>query len=307
MFLFDDRVSITALLFRLLLIAQAMFAQVAFAQSTEDVQIEHQGLTLNATLRLAEGKTLANGAVLLTHGTLLHKDSDTILALAELFQEAGINTLAHNLSLSVDDRQGLYECATPHRHKHTDALTEIGAWVDWLADRGAKKMALLGHSRGGNQAAWFAAEHSATRPEVKALLLLGPSARRYENHYIVPQLNTLARAYMLSSNQQSTFSVLLSGDFLFCQNALVTPSSFISYYAPEPRRDTPSLLYQVSQPILLIAASEDQVVPGLEQEILPYGKLELAVIDGADHFFRDLYADEVVEIAINFIRRQAGF
>ena len=44
----------------------------SFAQS-EEIQIKHNGLTLNGTLTLAEGKTLGDGVVVMTHGTLLHK------------------------------------------------------------------------------------------------------------------------------------------------------------------------------------------------------------------------------------------
>ena len=51
----------------------------------------------------------------------------------------------------------MYDCATPHRHRHTDAMAEIGAWLDWLKAQGAEQVALLGHSRGGNQTARFAA------------------------------------------------------------------------------------------------------------------------------------------------------
>ena len=54
----------------------------------------------------------------------------------------------------------MYDCATPHTHRHADAVEEIGAWLGWLQSQGVAKVALLGHSRGGNQTARFAAAHA---------------------------------------------------------------------------------------------------------------------------------------------------
>ena len=242
---------------------------------------------------------------MLTHGTLLHKDSDTLATLVELFQEQGINTLTHNLSLGIDNRQGLYDCMVPHRHKHADALGEIGAWLHWLGQQGVDKVALLGHSRGGNQVAWFAAERDEAM--LKALILLGPSTRSYETSYIQRDIANLKRAEALAVNERATVSVLISTNFLFCKNTFATPAAFLSYYAPEPRRDTPYLLPLIHKPVLVITASEDQIVPDVVDEIVTYNHTELTVIDGADHFFRDLYADEVVEKTIQFLEQRTDF
>ena len=69
----------------------------------EEVKINHGGLTLNADLELAGGKTLADGVVLMTHGLLAHKGMEIMTALKGLLAERGLNTLAINLSLNLDD------------------------------------------------------------------------------------------------------------------------------------------------------------------------------------------------------------
>ena len=53
----------------------------------------------------------------------------------------------------------------------------------------------------------------------------------------------------------------------------------------------------------MIAASDDQIVPDLALDVVEYGATELTTINGADHFFRDLYADEAVDAALQFLRR----
>ena len=89
-----------------------------------------KGITLNADLTLALGKTMADGVILITHGSLAHCDMETIATLQNLLKERGYNTLAINLSLGLEKPHGMYRCATTHRHRNDDAVNEIGARVD---------------------------------------------------------------------------------------------------------------------------------------------------------------------------------
>ena len=93
--------------------------------ATKEVRIQHGALTLNGVLNLIDGKPLKKDIVLMGHGTLAHNGMDTIKNLASVLNERGFSTLAINLSLGIDDREGMYDCETPHRHKHTDSLEEI--------------------------------------------------------------------------------------------------------------------------------------------------------------------------------------
>ncbi|OOZ37063.1 hypothetical protein [Solemya elarraichensis gill symbiont] len=93
-------------------------------------------------------------------------------------------------------------------------------------------------------------------------------------------------------------------DFIYCQKTSATASSFASYYADEPRMETTYLLKEFSQPVMVFAGSEDTVVINLEEKIEALGEkenLQMSVIDGADHFFRDLYAEDLADEAVEFI------
>ena len=107
---------------------------------SKETTIPYNNFTLNGNLELAEGKSLKDGIILITHGTLAHNKMEIIASLQQILTERGVNTLAINLSLGVNNRHGMYDCGITHTHKHVDALHEISAWVTWLKEKGANNL-----------------------------------------------------------------------------------------------------------------------------------------------------------------------
>ena len=284
-----------------------LFSHVGIA---EEVKLNKGGLTLNANLELAEGSSLAAGVVLITHGTLAHNKMEIISTLQELFSEQGVNSLAINLSLGLDDRHGMYDCKVPHTHKHTDAIDEIGLWLEWLQKKGAEQVTLMGHSRGGNQTAWFASEEDD--PVINKVILVAPmtwsrdsSMAGYKKRYGKELKPLLLRADKMVEVQRDDM-LQEHMDFIYCPDTSVSAAAFVSYYADDPRMDTPYLLSDISKPVLVFVGSDDKVVAQLEEKLKPLAdssNVTIEVIDGADHFFRDLYAEELVEMAVEFIQQ----
>jgi pimeloyl-ACP methyl ester carboxylesterase len=277
-------------------------ALAATAANAEDVNLVHGDLTLTANLETAGANWQQGPVVLMTHGTLAHGRMEIMEGLQAALKDRGISSLSMTLSLCLDKRRGMYDCATPHRHKHTDAVDEIGAWLGWLQSQGVTKVALLGHSRGGNQTARFA----ATNPDapVTAVILVAPqtwdeayAAEDYQSRYgkeLAPQVE---RARQLAAEGKGG-SLLNHVDFIYCPDTSATAAAFVSYYAPDERMDTPCLIPEIKVPVLVVAGSEDEVVKGLVEKMQPLAdgqRVRLTVVDGADHFFRDLYADEVAD------------
>lgn len=274
----------------------------------EEVTLSHNGLSLRANLEQAGDNWTDGPVVLMTHGTLAHNRMEIMATLQALMKERGISSLALTLSLGLSDRQGMYDCAVPHTHKHTDALNEIGLWLDWLKGKGVKHVVLLGHSRGGNQTAWFAAEKD--QAAISCLVLVAPSVwsekkaqTEYQKSYGKPLAPVLAKAEKLVRQGKGT-AIMEQVDFIYCPQTRVTAEAVVSYYRPDTRMDTPTLLTQIDKPVLVIIGSEDTVVEGLKQEMAKVGKdnVNYEVIDGADHYFRDLYAEELVDVAEGFIK-----
>lgn len=276
-----------------------------------EVSLPYKGLKLNADLALAPGKTLADGVILITHGSLAHRDMEMLVAFRNLLRDKAYNTLAINLSLGVDKRHGMYDCNMTHRHTNDDAVAEIGAWVNWLKTQGATRVVLLGHSRGGAQTALYAAEHDT--PLLKAVVLLAPPTIKnvdsadYQLRYNKPLKPILERARKLVKQGKGT-TVLTNTDMIICPKAKVTAASFVSYYGQDRRLDTPYLLPKIRKPTLVIVGGGDEVVVGLDKAVGPLadGKnLHVQVLPEADHFFRDLHGEDAVDAISAFLKAHA--
>jgi pimeloyl-ACP methyl ester carboxylesterase len=286
-----------------------VWALSAGASEGRDIVLPHGSISLVGTLEMAPGRTLADGVVLMLHGALAHKDMRVMREFRTMFADNGFNTLAINLSLGLDRRESeMHDCTRPSVHMPQDALDEIGIWLDWLAEQGAPHATVLGHSRGGYQVAWFAADRS--HPLVTSYILLAPAiasdtadAARYEARHgkalgpVLERAHELARAGRADERIEGVA-------FMHCAETDVSAGSFLSYYAPEPSIDTPELLRRIAVPTLVLVAGMDEVVrdgevrlgAGLNEEMV-----KLEVIAGADHFFHDLFGEDAMDAIAAFL------
>lgn len=272
----------------------------------KEVTISHNDLNLRANLQLAEGKTLEDGVVLMLHGTLAHNRMEIMSTLAELLNEEGQSTLAINLSYSMDKRDSaMLDCAIEHRHKHTDAMAEVAVWMSWLKEQGAKKVTLLGHSRGGNQIVWYAKEHD--NDLIQKVVTIAPAtynkeqrAANYKERYKTELAPLYEKAKALVEAGKG--DELMDAGFVYCADAKASAASFVDYYQDNSKFDTPHLLADMPKPTLVVTGEEDTVVKGLPEALsqLKADNVQHVDIEEADHFFRDLYADSVVEAILEF-------
>jgi len=271
----------------LLALLLTLFASTVIAS---EVTLEHDGLTLNGKLEMAAGGGMSDGVIVILHGTLGHNDMEIIASLQDLFLENDRNSLAINLSLNVDDRHGFLPCESQHSHEMDDASDELAAWVSWLAFQGADDIVIVGHSRGGNQVARFIVDR---QPVVNMAVLIAPS--------VAIETANADRAEVLRLAMNSDW--LQDVQFLHCSDATVSSNSYLSYYGPANRMDTPALLERIEMPVLVFSGSEDTVVPGLAEHMMKVKQdnVMFEEIDGAGHFFRDLYLYDVVDSMLAFL------
>ncbi|BBB26452.1 alpha/beta hydrolase [Amphritea japonica] len=281
------------------LVISVLFCSHSYA---EEVNIKHENLILNANLQRIDEQPLSGRVALITHGTLAHNQMEIISTLQSLLTDEELPSLAINLSLGIDNRHGMYDCTTPHKHKHSDALNEIDLWLKWLKDHGADEIVLVGHSRGGNQTAWYSDTHPNN---AIAQVLIAPATwseaaarENYEQRYNKPLVSAFNQAKQAASDD-----MMISTDFIYCADTKATAGSFIDYYRPDPRFNTPTLLLETTLPSLVIIGSEDQTVSNLPEAMAEVhnANTKTLLIEDADHYFRDLYADEVVEGIIEFL------
>lgn len=257
----------------------------------DPVQIKPSLTRLNANLELPPGRTPGDGMIVMVHGTLSWHGQETMVALQKNLKAHGIGSLAITLSLGVDDRQRARRCDVVHDYALAGARREVGLWIEWLKGQNAAHVDLLGFSRGGAQVAAFAPDF----PQVRKVVLLAPAFatsveqaeiyKRAFGHDLAPQIeearkNPLARRTV---------------DFLTCKQAPVLNATFLDGYAELP----PRLALRTGHPTLVIVAGLDEVVPDLATR-LP-SDVKPVVIDGADHFFHDLYGEEAADVIARFL------
>jgi pimeloyl-ACP methyl ester carboxylesterase len=262
-------------------------------------------------LELARHKTLADGVVLMLHGTMAHNEMGIMRQFSRQFNDQGFNTLSVNFSLGLDKRRGMFDCALPSDHRAEDALVEIGAWLDWLKQQGVGKVILFGFSRGGHQAAWFAA--GKPHPLVQSIVLLAPAIardlavpERYRTRFNTPIEPVLAKANDLVKAGKGS-SRLDKVGFLNCDQTSVSAAAFRSYYALDTKNDTPELLKRITSPTLVVIAGGDEIVRDAEKRLSPSidGKrLQKALVPGADHFFHNLYGEDAMDAILAYLRAQ---
>lgn len=280
----------------------------------EELKIPFQGLTLVGNLEMAEGKSLKDGVIVTVHGNMAHYGMEMIEALQGIGKERGYNTLAINLSLGVNERHGMHDCTLPQTHRRQDAINELGAWIDWLKSKGAKNVVLEGHSMGANQVALFMAERNPDL--VRVIVLLAPTtwdnedvAKSYAARGGRELKPTMDRAHALVEAGKGD-TMMPDTQFLTCANtATVSAASFASYYTTAPDRDTPNLIARIKKPVLVLAAQNDTIHYKVAEKFAPVAdgeRVRVKTIDGADAFFRDLYAEDAVDAILEFVAAHLG-
>ena len=278
---------------------------ISIGAMADEVSITLDGLRLNGELNMVLENQSDGPMVLIVHGTLAHNGVEIVTTLQDLLADEDVNSLSISLSLGLDDRHGTYDCSMPHQHRHQDASNELSAWIEWLEQRGTEQIVLVGHSRGGSQVASYSQQPSNS---VIGQVLIAPmtwsseyAAANYNQSYQQPLSDVLAIAH-----EQEGEWMPDKTSFIYCEDApKVSVASFLSYYEPTQTLNTPDLLLTTVLPTLLVAGSEDNVIKDLPQQMakLELPTIEFLMIDGADHYFRDLYADEVVESMLDLIER----
>ncbi len=281
----------------------------AGVEAAEPTVIEQKigGLTALADWVQADDAEPGAPVVLLLHGTLADKDQELIDALQELLAERGISSLAPSLTLGVDRRTGPYDCNDPFHHTPEEAVDELAAWADWLKAGGHPRIVLSGHSRGGNQVALFARAHPAT---IEKLIPIASAVghsddvrdQRYKARY------GASRTDVLASAEGRTGLIDVPG-IVYCRDAKATPAAIRSYLGGSfDDHDTPSVIARLSMPVMVIAGSVDTTVPELPERMAAIAdgqRVRLEMIDDADHFFLDFYAEDAADLMAEFSADEA--
>jgi len=288
------------------LLGGILLLMVSVPLHAEEVTQQFRGLTLNANLEIAENTDITKGIVLIVHGLMGHSHMEIIEASQQALLDNSRSSLAINLSLGRDNRKGFFDCTWPHRYGQDESLDEISAWVAWLRRQGVKEVVLMAHSRGSNESMVYTATQKD--PEVTHLAMLAPgtddSKQSFEERYGSTFDETLERAKKERDAGRGN-ELIENVDFWWCPRATVTPNTFLSFYDKESRfRNFAYYLPRIKIPTIIITGSADERIPDSEKRVAPFvdsKRIQLVVIEGADHFFMDFNIEEAMEAMLEFL------
>lgn len=232
---------------------------------------------------------------LLLHGTRGHKNLELISSLRESLINIGIDSLSINLSYGIKDRNNDFlPCDIHHQHTVKDSLEEIKLWYDFVNQKGYTKVYLIGHSRGAVDILNFYLNVSDNLANLESIFLLAPIIDSDYDNKINYQKNYNVNIESIDIKDN------IKINFMGCENALVSGKTLKSYYYNSETKSLSDALKSSTARTTIITGSEDQITPDtydVVQDLLSKNKnIKLFKIDGADHFFRDFYFDDLIEI-----------
>ena len=263
-----------------------------------DVSLDSSNLTLNAHHYDYGSNTVA----IILHGMRGHRNMEIVNGIANNFIGLNIDSLIPNLSYGINSRNNDFlPCDIKHSHVKDNNIKEVMEWWRYANER-YDNIILVGHSMGGQD---ILSVYKHIMPlqnnySIKSIMLFAPSSQDY---------NEIRDSFINSSGvdieelKTMSLSSYITTDFLGCKKQEVKVESFLSYYDLSGGRDTVSMLSAIDIPTYIFLASEDTYVPETAEKLTDINKdnIQIYTIEGSDHFFRDLYLDDVLDIISGLI------
>ncbi|REJ71946.1 MAG: alpha/beta hydrolase [Planctomycetota bacterium] len=253
------------------------------------------GLLLDGALRVPEERTsqLPVDACLLVHGT---GSNFTAPGLMETYAlqalDAGIaslrvNTRGHDLMARIPTEKGSILGGAAYEHID-ECRHDLTAWIDFLKERGYRRIALVGHSMGGVKSI-FTVTKSSDAP-VACLIAMSPprfSHGAFQRHKLAGQFREdFRRADALVGRGEGETLLQVRQPM-----PLVMPASgFVAKYGPHDNFDIMRLLPHLRCPALVMIGTEsarnsaafDGLTEALRKMAAEKPWLTVQAVEGAD-------------------------
>ncbi len=284
-----------------------------FFLNTEIAIAENRLLTIKSDNNISlHGNLLSNkenkSIFLILHGTRGYKDMEIITSLSNRLYEEGFDTLSINLSYGINNRESTFlSCDIKHQHNEHESINEIITWYNYLLDKGYQEINFIGHSRGAFNI-------------VQSLALLG-NHKKITSYLLAPVIDTYegTKAFyenelkipyetIINSNEKFFISDKYSLiNFLYCENVVVSSDTFRSYLDLSKKENhypftfgILDLIENIDSRITIISGTDDEILQDSYKKFYTFDKpnIQFFTVEGGDHFFRDLYLDEVIDIIL---------
>lgn len=239
----------------------ALALSAGLVSSLPSVRAEDRVVTLSTqgVVGLADldeaGRATNTPIVVIIHDAQSHKDAEPIRRLRQALVERGVSVIAPTLTLGVDRRAGAIDCRQVQGRTLADMVPEVEDWVNYARTTGTRKVFVAGIGMGAN----LVARYLMVAPTVAGAVFIDPHGKAedelaeedYERRYGAPVSTILAEAESMMATQRPDKGFDVPG-FLNCASARITARAFMSFYAPDPKRDTLSLMPSIRTPVLVL-------------------------------------------------------
>ena len=285
----------------LLLISILTISQVSYSSERAVSIQDDNGIILNGNLL---SRDINKPIFIIVHGTRGYYEMEIINTLSKSLYDEGFNTLAINFSYGFSSKRNTFlECNITHNHSEQSSVNELILWYQYLISIGYKDIYFIGHSRGAlnvMQAVTLINDNSLKT------FLLAPMIDTYEGtrDYYRDELK-IPYDQIISSDDNYLISKRYKKiNFLFCENVDVYSKTYRSYLDLSKNKSKYPFTFNIID-LLNNSKVKSTVFSGTDDEIIldsykalysiENKNIKIIEIDGADHFFRDLYLEEIVE------------
>lgn len=241
-------------------------------------------------------------AVLAVHGTGSNFYSGAVFEgltpklLADGLAVLRVNTRGHDMVSTAATLAGPRRLGSS-LEQVDDCRHDLAAWLEFLASRGYRSAALVGHSLGAIKAIHFAAH--VAHPAVKRLVAISPPRLSYayylasERHDEFKAHYDTAREHVAAGRGETLMEIRTPLPFL------VSAASFVDKYGPEEKYNILRQIGRISVPALLVFGGielEEVNFRGLPEAIASSAagqNLHVVTIAGANH----IYTGQVEELS----------
>jgi len=193
-----------------------------------------------------------------------------------------------------------------------DCVQDLAAWLDWLADRGLRRIAIVGHSMGAVKMLFT----EAHRPHDRVVACIALSPPRFCHAMLMadPRFASFREAW------QQSVALVAGGrgdEWLSVTQPLplvITAAGFVEKYGPEDRYDFVAWLERLSKPTLFVFGGQTVATSppfaglpeAIERELsrMPDGS-GLHVVEGGDMAYRPS-PEEPFRRAMEWLRALTG-
>ncbi len=187
---------------------------------------------------------------------------------------------------------------------------DVKAWVDWLVERGYRRVGLVGHSLGAIKSVYASALES--HPNVACVLAASPPRLSYTAFQNSPRaadhFSSLedAREHVADGRPNQLFTARFPFPMLICA------ATYLDKYGPDERYHFLPLVEKLSVPTLFTYGHLELEAGGVAFAGLPDAiqaaatnatSIQVTTIPGADHFYTGKY-DELAAVMAAWVRAE---